>query len=256
MDESRPVRETVKNRWLCFGAQPPNGRPAVYCLPFAGGGASFYRPWVQSVPGLAIVPVQPPGREDRLFEPSFERMSELVRGAADALLPFVGKPYILFGHSMGGMMAYELVQELRRRGAAEPVHLFVSGAPAPHRAAEIPPIYHLPEPELVAEIQRRYRGLPAEVLQSRELLDLLLPRLRADLAVTGTYVWRSSPPLSCPITAFGGDSDETVSPDMIDAWREHTAAAFRSRIFSGGHFFLSEHSPAILTALQQAVACK
>jgi medium-chain acyl-[acyl-carrier-protein] hydrolase len=247
-------RVAVKNRWLSFGETPPNGRPIVFCLPFAGGGASFYRPWAQAAPAsFAIVPVQPPGREDRLFEKSFERMPDLVDAAADAMTPFLRQPYALFGHSMGGMIAYELVQELRRRGAPLPMHLFVSGAPAPHVAAEIPPIFHLPEPQLVAEIRRRYRGLPDEVLESRELLDLLLPRLRADLAVTGTYVYRDSPPLTCPITAFGGDGDETVTPAMIEAWREHTVMAFRSEIFPGGHFFVSDHASRVLAALAEGV---
>src|SRR6185503_8359535 len=159
----------------------------------------------------------------------------------------------LFGHSMGGMLAYELVQELRRRNAPPPMHLFVSGAPAPHRAAEIPAIYHLPEPQLIDEIRRRYLGLPDEVLQSRELLDLLLPRLRADLAVTGTYVYRHSPPLPCPITAFGGHDDQTVRPEMIEAWREHTVSTFRAEIFPGGHFFLTDHASRILSIVGEAV---
>jgi medium-chain acyl-[acyl-carrier-protein] hydrolase len=245
---------TAKNRWLSLGDSALNGHPSVFCLPFAGGGASFYRPWMQLAPKtLVMVPVQPPGREERLFEPPFERMSDLVQATADALAPFLRPPYALFGHSMGGMIAYELIQELRRRGAPLPMHLFVSGAPAPHVAAEIPPIYHLPEPQLVAEIRRRYGGLPDEVLESRELLDLLLPRLRADLSVTGTYVYGDSPPLTCPITAFGGDRDETVTPAMIEAWREHTITRFRFEIFPGGHFFLNDFASRIISTLEQAV---
>lgn len=241
-------------RWLSFGGGVRNGHPVVFCLPFAGGGASFYRPWMQLAPRtFAMVPVQPPGREDRLFEPSFESMPELVHAAADALTPFLRQPYALFGHSMGGMIAYELAQELRRRGAPQPAHLVVSGAPAPHVAAEIPPIYHLPEPQLVAEIRRRYGGLPDEILGSRELLDLLLPRLRADLSVTGTYVYRDSPPLTIPITAFGGESDETVTPPMIAAWREHTVTRFHSEILPGGHFFLNDFASRIISTLEKAV---
>lgn len=244
----------MKNRWLSPSDHAPDGRPIVFCLPFAGGGASFYRPWMQLAPkSFAIVPVQPPGREDRLFEQSFERMPDLVQAAADALIPFLRPPYALFGHSMGGMIAYELVQELRLRESPLPMHLFVSGAPAPHVAAQIPPIFHLPEPQLIAEIRRRYRDLPNEVLESRELLDLLLPRLRADLAVTGTYEYRGSPPLSCPITAFGGDGDETVTPEMIAAWREHTVMMFRSEIFPGGHFFLTDFASRILSTVERAV---
>lgn len=258
MDESRlvgsDIRGATKNRWLSFNGAAHDGRPIVFCFPFAGGGATFYRPWAQHAPrSSALVPVQPPGREERLMEPSFERMPDLVRAAADALLPFLRPPYALLGHSMGGMIAYELAQELRRRNAPLPMHLFVSGAPAPHLAAEIPPIYHLPEPQLLDEIRNRYRAFPDEVLESRELLDLLLPRLRADLAVTGAYVYREGPPLNCPITAFGGDGDVTVTPAMIEAWREHTVMTFRSEILPGGHFFLTDHASRILATLEQAL---
>jgi medium-chain acyl-[acyl-carrier-protein] hydrolase len=248
------TRGAVKDRWLSFGDTPPGPGTNVFCLPFAGGGASFYRPWTRLAPRtIKLVPVQPPGREERLFEKSFQSMPEIVNAAADALVPFLRAPYALFGHSMGGMIAYELIQELRRRGAQPPLHLFVSGAPAPHVAAQIPPIYHLPEPELVDEIRHRYQGLPNEVLQSRELLDLLLPRLRADLAVTGTYVYRDSPPLSCPITAFGGEIDQTVTPGMIEAWREHTVSTFRAEIFPGGHFFLTDYASRILSVIGEAL---
>lgn len=248
------MTDAAKNRWLSFANGAPNGRPLLFCLPFAGGGASFYRPWTQFAPkAFSMVFVQPPGREERMFERPFERMPDVVHSAADALLPFLRQPYALFGHSMGGMIAYELVQELRRRKAPLPMHLFVSGAPAPHRAEEIPAIYDLPEAQLFDEINRRYGGLPAEVLQSRELLDLLLPRLRADLAITGTYAYKDNPPLTCPITAFGGENDETVSPDMIDAWREHTVSSFRSEIYPGGHFFLTEFAPRILSTLERAI---
>jgi medium-chain acyl-[acyl-carrier-protein] hydrolase len=236
-----------RDRWLSFGSDAQGGRTNLFCFPFAGGGASFYRPWARLASNrFAIVPVQLPGREERLFDSSFEQMGPLVDAAADALLPFLRTPYALFGHSMGGMIAYELLQELDRRSAPSPMHLFVSGAPAPHLAAQIPAIYHLPEPELINEIRLRYQGLPAEVLHSRELLDLLLPRLRADLSVTGRYIYRDRPPVSCPITAFGGCDDPTVTPPMIEGWREHTASTFRVEIFPGGHFFPNDFAARML----------
>lgn len=243
----------MSGRWLPFSGAAGQG-PNVFCLPYAGGGASFYRAWMKLAPAaFTLVPMQPPGREERLFDKSFERMTDIVAAAADALVPVLERPYALFGHSMGGMMAYELYQELRRRKAPLPVHLFVSGAPAPHMAARIPPIYALPEPEFLEQIQRRYQGLPAEVLQSRELLELLLPRLRADLAVTGTYEYRDSPPLSCPITALAGRDDRTVTPDMIEAWREHTVSTFRFELFPGGHFFLNDFAGRILSIIGEGV---
>ena len=239
-----------KSRWVSF---PKEARTTIFCFPFAGGGASFYRGWnALAPPSIAFAPVQLPGREERFTEPCFDRMSALVAASADALVPHLRSPYALFGHSMGGMIAYELALELMRRNALMPVHLFVSATPAPHLSATIPVIYDLPH-DLFLEEVRRYHGLPEEVLQSAELVELLLPRLRADLAVTGTYRYSDRPPLTIPITAFGGSYDDIVTPATMDAWREHTVTEFRHATFPGGHFFLSQHTPRVLSMLAQAL---
>jgi surfactin synthase thioesterase subunit len=203
---------------------------------------------------VALCPIQLPGREERLFERPFDRMAPLVAAAVEELLPVLPPRYALFGHSMGGMIGYELAQALRERGAPPPLHLFVSGAPAPHRAAEVEPIFDVQPEERFIEALQRYGGLPDEVLRSRELLDLLMPRLRADLAVTGTYAWIERPPLACPITAFGGEDDPTVRRDALEAWREHTVSTFEARVFPGGHFFLFEAARDILARVAEALA--
>jgi medium-chain acyl-[acyl-carrier-protein] hydrolase len=153
---------------------------------------------------------------------------------------------------MGALVCYELAQELRRRGGPTPVHIFVSGSPAPHLAALVPPIYDLPEDRFL-EAVRRFGGLPEEVLASRDLLDLLMPRLRADLAVTGTYAYAEDPPLACPITAFGGLNDDVVSCEAIEGWRDHTVSAFQFNRYPGGHFFLSPHASSIVPQLASAL---
>jgi surfactin synthase thioesterase subunit len=243
-------RASAKPRWVSW---PDAARTTILCFPFAGGGASFYRPWSGLAPRtIAICPVQPPGREERFAEACFDRMGDLVAEAADALQPIVRPPYALFGHSMGGLVAYELAHELRHRGAPTPMHLFVSGTPAPHLAATIPAIYDRPQEEFLQAVQR-YRGLPDEVLRSPELLELILPRLRADIAVTDTYVYVERPPLTIPITAFSGSDDDIVTPATIDAWREHTVTTFRHERFPGGHFFVAERAPSVVSILAHAL---
>lgn len=249
----RAMQRPASSRWL--SSRPANGaaRGVALCFPFAGGGASFYRAWAPLVPpSVALWPVQLPGREERFFEPPFDSMPALVEAAVGELLPLLPQRYVLFGHSMGALVCYELAQALRDRGAPPPLHLFVSGAPAPHRAAESERIYDLPDDEFLPALQR-YGGLPDEVLRSRELLDLLIPRLRADLAVTGTYVYRERPPLACPITAFGGDDDPTVSLSALDAWREHTIARFDEEVFPGGHFFLGAVAGRVVGRITAAI---
>lgn len=233
------------NRWLAFANVSNGDRVNVFCFPFAGGGASFFRGRVAfAPPGVSLCGVQLPGREERMGERPYTDMRELVAAAADALVPHLGAPFALFGHSMGALVAYELAQELRARRAPVPRHLFVSGCPAPHIGDE--PVYGLPEEEFVTAIQR-FGGLPPEVLQSPDLLRLLLPRMRADLTVTGTYRGSvsSRPPLECPITAFTGRDDQLVSVDGVAAWRDYTTGPFRMEVFGGGHFFIAEQAATV-----------
>jgi len=240
-------------RWLSYAKVATAGPTNVFCFPFAGGGASFFRSWMQfAPPTIAICPMQPPGREERFVERPFDSMDALVRAATDALMPHLAHKYAFFGHSMGALAAFEIVHTLRERGAPLPVHFFVSGAPAPQVASRIPAIHELPADEFLAEIQR-YGGVPDEVMQSRELLDLMMPRLRADLAVTGTYVYRERPPLAMPITALGGLRDDVVTPELVEAWREQTTAKFTFTPFDGGHFFIHERSREIVSMVARAL---
>lgn len=243
----------ASGRWLSFPPSHGSARGVALCFPFAGGGASFYRAWAPLVPpSIVLWPVQLPGREERFFETPYDSMRPLVDAAASELQPLLPERYVLFGHSMGALVAYELAHALRGRGARPPLHLFVSGAPAPHRAAESERIYDLPEDEFVPALTR-YGGLPEDVLRSSELMALLIPRLRADLAVTGTYIHTERPPLPYPITAFGGDADPTVSVSAVEAWREHTTDRCDVEILPGGHFFLTGHLSRIIERVAAAL---
>jgi medium-chain acyl-[acyl-carrier-protein] hydrolase len=247
MSQARPTA----NRWV--SPLPNDSRPAILCFPYGGGGASLYRGWSGFTPAsIAICPVQLPGREDRFGEPLFLHMTELVTAAADAIAPLLRTPYAFFGHSLGGMIAYELTHELMRRGAPLPMHLFVSATVAPQLASTIAPIYQLPKEDFLREVQR-YQGLPAEVVEHPELLDLLLPRLRADLTVTGTYQYVERPPLTIPITAFSGMADDIILPAAVEGWREQTVTTFRHESFPGGHFFIAEHARAIVSIVARAL---
>ncbi len=234
-------------------AQPRAGaRLRLFCFPFAGGGASTYRGWPASLPAaIEVCPIQLPGRASRFHEPPFRRAGELVRAAADGLEPLMDRPFALFGHSMGALVVFELARELRRRGRRGPVLLAVSGHHAPQRPDPEPPISQLPDDEFVAALRERYDGIPAEVLAEPELLELVLPALRADVMVLESYVHRPEAPLECPISCFGGEGDRQVSLADLEAWGEMTRDSCRVRRFPGGHFFLDSAAASLLEALGQ-----
>jgi medium-chain acyl-[acyl-carrier-protein] hydrolase len=193
-------------------------------------------------------PVQLPGRENRFGEKAFSRLEELVPVLAEALLPYMERPYAFWGHSMGALICFELARMLRReRQTPGPIRLAVSG----HRAPQLPdpkqPIYRATD-EIFLDRLRHLNGTPVEVLEHQELLPLLLPTLRADFELCETYEYRPEIPLDCPISAFGGLNDPDVTRESILAWRDQTHSAFQARFFRGDHFFL-HHEPAALMGI-------
>jgi medium-chain acyl-[acyl-carrier-protein] hydrolase len=167
---------------------------------------------------------------------------------AEAIQPQLDRPFAFFGHSMGAMICFELARRLRREGGARPRHLFVSGRTAPQLKADRPSPHDLPQDEFESEL-RRLKGTPDKVLAHAELMQLVLPPLRADFTLVGTYAYSPEPPLACPISAYGAVEDEEVSRENLEAWREQTTAAFNVRMFPGGHFFLHDARPLLLRTL-------
>jgi medium-chain acyl-[acyl-carrier-protein] hydrolase len=211
----------------------------------------MFRTWPDDLPpDIEVCPVQLPGRESRLKEPPFTRLKHLVQTLVPLLCPYLSIPFAFFGHSMGALISFELARQLRRRSGLSPVHLFVSGRPAPPIPAPDPPIHELPESAFVEEL-RRLNGTPESVLQNPELMQLVLPILRADFALSETFVYSTEDPLDCPISAFGGLQDGEVSHNDLAAWREQTHSSFTLRIFPGNHFFLQSARALILSAVSQ-----
>lgn len=231
----------------------PDGpvRLRMFCFPYAGGGISSYRRWTALVDaGVELCAVQLPGHEDRYAEPAFTRLSDLIPPLAEALAPHLLRPFAFFGHSMGALIAFELARELRRSGRPAPQHLFVSARRAPHLARTRRALHTLPDQELRAEL-RSLDGTPPAVLENDELMELVLPILRADFAICETYACDPGDPLDVPIGMFGGEDDSETTPREIDLWRQHSRRPGRLRLFPGGHFFLHEHAAALAEAMIQ-----
>lgn len=184
-------------------------------------------------------------------EPAFTSLAPLVDVLTDAILPLVDRPFGFFGHSMGALIAFELARRLRRQRYAEPGFLFVSGRRGPQVPYTDPVTYNLPKEEFIAELQR-IAGTPKEVLEHRELMELMIPLLRADFELTQTYEYLPEEPLRCLIIAYGGLQDE-VTRDLLLPWKEQTSSAFALRMLPGDHFFLRSSQALLLGMLTRDV---
>jgi medium-chain acyl-[acyl-carrier-protein] hydrolase len=221
----------------------------LFCFPYAGGGAYIFRAWPDGLPeNVEVCTAQLPGRGARIKEKPFTDLMEMIEVIGDAVTPLLDRPFAFFGHSMGAMISYELARHLRRKHGLSPCHLFVSGRRAPQIPMTEPPSYAMPEPEFYEKL-RLLNGTPAEVLEHPELMELVLPLLRADFSVVETYAYTADAPLGCPITAFGGLQDHKVGREMLEAWREQTTSTFTLRMLPGDHFFLNVEQALLLNLL-------
>jgi medium-chain acyl-[acyl-carrier-protein] hydrolase len=232
---------------------PSNERAKIrlFCFPYAGGSSLIFRTWPNVLgPSLAVCPAHLPGRERRLMEKPYTSAQSLVEAAAEAITPYLDLPFAFFGHSMGALISFELARQLRRLHLPAPKHLFLSGRSAPHPEIRDPVTYNLPVNEFAEEL-RRLNGTPREVLENHELMELMIPLLRADFEICETYSYTPEPPLDCPITAFGGLDDSDSTEQMIAAWKEQTTGSFTLCMMPGDHFFMHSAQERILDVISQ-----
>jgi pyochelin biosynthetic protein PchC len=231
----------------------PGAALRLFCFPHGGGGASAYAHWAEWLPpGVEPVAVQYPGREDLTGEPVPADMDELANALTAAIAPLTGRPYALFGHSMGATVAYEVAQRLRARGARPPAHLVASAREAPHDE-QGGDVHRGDDEDLHAELVR-LGATPSEVLRDPELRKMIFGYVRADYRIIETYRARPLPPLDCPVTVFLGDRDPDLTAAEAMGWRRATRARTELRLFSGDHFYLVPQRPAVLAALRQILA--
>jgi medium-chain acyl-[acyl-carrier-protein] hydrolase len=236
------------DRWIyrrpCAGA-----RLRLFCLPYAGGGASIYSRWQDDFPDdVEVCAVELPGRRKRLLEPPIRRVQPLVAAIVRGIEPCLDLPYALFGHSLGAIVAFELARELRRADLPGPQALFLSAAAAPHRSYANRPLWNLSDEEFLAEI-RALGGVPEALLAEPELMSLFLPVLRADFEVLDSYAYVPDRPLDCPVELYGGEQDPRTSSTQLAAWRELFCGDVTGELFRGGHFYLNEERRALTSSI-------
>lgn len=227
----------------------------LFCFPHAGGTAAAFRLWPAGLPSkLAVWGVQLPGRPGRLNEPPVDNLAALVEAVVAEMLPHLKKPFAIFGHSMGAVLAFETARALHRLGAPLPQQLVLSSRRPLGRSGAEPDMHGLSDDAFVAEINRRYGGIPAELLQDRDVMSLLLSGLRADIKALETHNPARSEPLPVPIIACGGVDDRTTTEADLLAWKGLTTGPFRLQMFAGGHFYLEPQRRALLDYLSSTLA--
>lgn len=172
-------------------------------------------------------------------EPGYTQVEQYIEPIAREISPYLDRPFAFFGHSMGAIIAFELARRLRDERGLEPEHLFISGRRAPRIPRRDPYIHDLPEPQFIAEFARM-NGTPKEVLEHKELMEIMIPLLRTDFAVCHSHTYVPGEPLRCPITVFGGTRDEEAPPNEFELWREETTGDFNVRMLEGDHFFINQ----------------
>lgn len=241
------MRETSpKNPWISPVAGSENAKIRLFCLPYAGGSSQIYRGWQSRFPDeIEVCAVNLPGRGSRLAETPFTDMPSVARAVKDGLLPFFDRPFAFLGHSMGGILSFEITRLLRRLGLPLPVKLFISACGAPHVPSPERRASAQPEPELIEEL-RRLNGTPPEILDNHKLLNILLPVIKADFSVCRTYVYTAEPPLDIPIIVLRGADDNDVSEESAVAWKEQTTNDFLYSTLPGDHFFCHTETDKII----------
>lgn len=228
--------------WIRRPRQVPDARLRLFCVPHAGGGPSFYARWLAELaPSVEVCLVHLPGRESRFVEPPVDDIDLIATQVTSAARGLLDKPFALFGHSMGAVIAYEVAHRLPR----EPAHLFVSGSLPPHRIVDERPIGHLPDREFLAEVRDGYGGIPDSLWEDKELVRLLLPVLRADFTACEQYEWTPRSPLRCDISALCGEGDHYVAESALADWADLTTGRTTTQMIGHGHFNITSDRAAV-----------
>ncbi|WP_019634549.1 alpha/beta fold hydrolase [Actinomadura atramentaria] len=233
----RRGRSPGASRWLVRRRRRGDAALRLYCFPHSGGSPGEFVRWSDALTDVEVLGLQLPGRGARLEEPPFTDMAALVAAVVEDV-EFTG-PYVLFGHSLGGWVAFETIRALQASGRPLPERLVVSATPPPHFRVERDPLHRMGDDDLLDAVEQRYGGLPPTLREDPDLLALVLPAYRADFQIFEEYEHAPGDPIDVPITVVGG-ADDAMPADLLRAWDRHTARGADLHMLPGGHFYLRD----------------
>lgn len=238
---------TQDPRWVVRHRPQQEARLRLFCFPYAGGSASLYRTWAEALsPEIEVCAVELPGRGTRQAEPPYTRLAALVAALTHVLLPFSDKDMAFYGHSLGGLLAFEVARALQRHSGTPPMHLIVSGCRAPHLPDTCP---EMADVETFLTYIRALGGTPHEQMVRRRW-----PLFQADFALRASYHYESEGPLlACPITALRGEHDSAANESDTEAWQEQTQHTFTQETFPGTHFFVHSAQDVLLQRVKRCL---
>eukprot|EP00041_Stephanoeca_diplocostata_P017327 m.347085 g.347085 ORF g.347085 m.347085 type:complete len:2908 (+) comp20667_c0_seq20:342-9065(+) len=242
----------------------------LFCIPHAGGGPHAFRSWSASdgLDNIEVACISPPGRSLRHGEPFHTDMAVMVPQIVDAMVMFFDMPYAILGHSMGSLVGYEVICEISRRGLPPPLLFVASSECAPHALrsdtvghVDMASLRGLSDAEFVEKVGSEWGFMQLADIADAATLSLVLPPLRADLDLMDAYAMAQQNtskhirPLPCPMIAFGGEDDHSVSMDMLRTWKDccQNDQNFHAHLFSGGHFYMENHRKPVLAYLQKSL---
>ncbi|MFL0025119.1 thioesterase II family protein [Streptomyces sp. NBUL23] len=244
-----PPANVVAGGWLRRYSPTADVRRRLLVLPHAGGSAGFFHSWGTAFDSFTeLLVARYPGRHDRLGDPCVTAMDELADRVTEAVLPFLDVPLSIFGHSMGASLAHEVALRLGRRHGRVPAALHVSSRRPPHRLT--PRALHEQGDDALIEEVRRLGGTDESVLGDPELREIVLPAIRADFTIVGTYGPRPADPVGCPVYAYIGDEDPGTSAKDMAAWSDVASGGFHLDVLPGGHFYLVEQHEPLLRSVR------
>lgn len=241
------------NSWILRprGKPNPNADLRLICFPYAGGSATTYMDWIKWLPeNIEVIGIQPPGRASRIFEPAFKEMDKLIADLIVNISDSLRKPYVVFGHSLGSRVAFELMNQCKKHRLRLPSHFIASGSRGPQFRCAKTDIYDLPDNEFLQELEN-LNGTPKEILKNKEIMEICLPLLRADFELADNYYFSEKCIFDLPVSIFNGETDSDITKEQLNGWSEFFTITANKHTFHGDHFFVESNKQNVVLRVNQ-----